>query len=147
MKSIILSTKMVRAILEGRKTQIRQIVKPQPLRDEEWGIRCPYEPGDSLWVQETWGKGKMLGNGYRYKADLFSNKESCIWISPIFMPKKAARIFLQVTKIRIERLQDITEDDARAEGIKDGGCLNCGNNEPCGCETPSPSAIDSFIML
>ncbi|SNS16878.1 hypothetical protein [Pseudomonas segetis] len=65
----------------------------------------------------------------------------------IHMPRWACRILLEVTEVRVERLQDITEEQARAEGITDGGCTSCGNHEPCGCECPSPDAVDSFVHL
>ena len=53
----------------------------------------------------------------------------------------------EITNIRVERVQDITEEDARAEGIIDGGCLNCGESEPCNCGNPLPDARDLFIYL
>lgn len=65
----------------------------------------------------------------------------------IHMPRWACRLVLEITSVRAERLQAITEEQARAEGITDGGCINCGHNEPCGCEAPAPSAIDSFAYL
>ena len=108
MKSIpiLMSTPMVRAILDGRKTQTRRI-----------DFKC--EPGDILWVRETWAQ---LGGIYFYKA---THKD--IWELPwkpsIHMPRKACRLFLEVTEVRKERLQDITKEDALAEGI----CL-LGNN-------------------
>jgi hypothetical protein len=63
------------------------------------------------------------------------------------MPRWASRIALEITAVRVERLQEITEKDARAEGIIDGGCLNCGEHEPCGCNNPQPDARDSFVWL
>jgi hypothetical protein len=67
------------------------------------------------------------------------------WLSQGSMPRWASRITLEVVDVRREKLQDITEDDARAEGIIDGGCLNCGNSEPCGCNEPLPSARDVLM--
>lgn len=187
MKPIIFSTEMVRAILEGRKTQTRRVVRPQPpdgeafygprlyypvaidkdgmmgpadkpifgISSEGWGTKCPYQPGRVLWVRETWGKREVVAGEYHYKADypahvlqgLFSAKAGWRWSPPIYMPKKAARLFLRVTGVRAEYLEEITDSDARAEGIKDGGCLSCGNNEPCGCEEPMPSPVDAFIRV
>jgi len=70
------------------------------------------------------------------------------WKRPaIFMPRRASRITLDVESVRLERLQEITEEDARAEGVGNGGCLNCGNSEPCGCVDPLPSARDTFVRL
>jgi hypothetical protein len=63
------------------------------------------------------------------------------------MPYEATRTICRIVGHRPERLQDITEEDARAEGIIDGGCLNCGEHEPCGCPNPRPDARDAFIHL
>lgn len=161
--TIIFSTEMVRAILDGQKTQTRRVIKPQPYRDKfygpewyrpvtidkngeevpgkpvygiygvygiysewgEWGIKCPYYPGMILWVRETW-QLSLAGGFYVYKADPgreTRNKELCKidptlkWRSPRFMPRAAARIFLEVKDVRVERLQDITEEDAIKEGF------------------------------
>ena len=82
-------------------------------------IKKPYEVGDVLYVRETWLKGD---DGYHYKANSTSLSEEVRkqfgykWKPSIHMPKVAARIFLKVTDVRAERLQDITEDQARREG-------------------------------
>ena len=85
-------------------------------------VSMPICIGDILWVRETWGKGYEEGS-YIYKASdklasLPSFKESSrlIYHPSIHMPKEAARIFLKVTDVRVERLQDITEDGAKREG-------------------------------
>ena len=84
-------------------------------------VNMPICIGDILWVRETWGKGYEEGS-YIYKASdklasLPSFKESSrlIYHPSIHMPKEAARIFLKVTDVRVERLQDITEEQAKAE--------------------------------
>ena len=145
MKPILLKTEMVRAILDGRKTVTRQVVKPQPKGQlvptlsggcwpgyfEEIGTsrvqRPPYRPGNILYVRETWQQG--LGGTYLYKAsaglDLFMNKEGNLvsnipWCPSIHMPRKAARIFLRVTDVRVERLQGIDDDGVVAEGLEIG---------------------------
>ena len=75
-----------------------------------------YQPGDILYVRETWSKGSLDYNKeqYYYRAD--NNKFCCRWHPAIHMPKEAARIWLKVTDVRVERLQDITEEQAKAEG-------------------------------
>ncbi len=131
---------------------------------------CPYgKPGDLLWVREAWQLHEKFTDNcvVVYKAN-----ERNSWTEfhrrfpvevargtpakpfqahgfrpSIHMPRWACRILLEVTDVRVERLQDITEDQARAEGITDGGCTSCGNSEPCGCDCPSPSAVDSFYHL
>jgi hypothetical protein len=129
---------------------------------------CPYgKPGDRLWVREAWG----LFNGFgfcdttcaglgglpedwqlAYRADHIDplhgdGPHQPVWRPSIHMPRWASRITLEIAAVRVERLQDISEDDARAEGITDGGCLNCGNPEPCECASPEPSARDAFCYL
>ena len=136
----------MKAILEGRKTQTRRIVKPQPIEHDgvcecgpaiagsmhalhQWLIanKCPYgKPGYRLWVRETWGKvhyeGVDLLPTYFYRADEHdSERDSLIrWKPSIHMPRVASRIILEVVSVRVERLQRITEDDARAEGVGEG---------------------------
>lgn len=144
MKPIIFSTPMIKAILEGQKTQTRRVMKPQPVLDNGfwrwhgagWSdsikrimpIPChsmynnaPYRPGDILWVKETWqyknyGDYGDTPDDFMYRTDA---NETWVgpWRSPRYMPRKAARIFLKVKDVRAERLQDITEEDVRAEGF------------------------------
>ena len=129
-KPILSNTEMVRAILEGRKTVTRRVVKPQPMIGstiypnidvagkvcaEIWGngavkhIKQPYHRGDILWVRETWLK--FPAGGYAYKADANSNSEKLRvelgykWHPSIHMPREAARIWLRVTDVRVEQLQ------------------------------------------
>jgi hypothetical protein len=127
-KPILFNTEMVRAILEGRKTCTRRVLK-QPFEVHPNGYitkprgnerLCPYippyQPGDILYVRETWCKGSYGDEKekYYYKAD--DNNFFCTWHPSIHMPKEAARIFLKVTDVRVDRLQDITDDGAKAEG-------------------------------
>lgn len=118
-KPILFNTQMVRAILDGRKTCTRRIVKPQPTA--HYGVQCikpPYQPGDILYVRETW---KKAPNGYYYYEDWQRDDIADVtkWKPSIHMPKEAARIWLKVTNVRVERLQDMTDDDAEAEGCFD----------------------------
>ena len=113
---IIFSAPMIRALLEKRKTQTR---------------RCPttrwarIQLGDRLWVQEAWSReGRaQLGLGMRYYASAseadkeWFREEGWTWNSPAQMPRWASRLILIVTGTRLERLQDISEGDAKAEGI------------------------------
>jgi hypothetical protein len=135
-KPILFSTPTVKAILEGRKTMTRRVVEPQPVldgdgfwqwKDCQWhdgGIGCPqsgiddyspYRPGDILWVRETWGE---KDDYYYYRADEDFDTPILRWKPSIFMPREAARLFLEVKAVRIERLQDITEEDSKAEGVE-----------------------------
>lgn len=197
-KPILFSTSMVQALNEGRKTQTRRVVKPQPEFDTAWknlslaekmlddfgevtpdadiipyinvkgnwlglskksdsgltGTGCvipnvsvPYHVGDILWVRETWAETTNIHNlsvwpnrpciitdemqkkilsAYIWRADGewqwcdddgFSTEKSC-WKPSIFMPKAACRLFLKVTSVRVERLQDISEADAVGEGVE-----------------------------
>lgn len=182
-RPILFSGEMVRAILDGRKSMTRRVVKEIPMlgtpiawcaaakaQEPGWvhivgDYRrfCPYGiPGDRLWVRETWKLWEDPKDGHDwvlYRAggkmsfpniehldmprDPFADK----WRPSIFMPRWASRITLEITGVRVERVQDITEGDVREEGITDGGCLNCGEHEPCGCDNPQPDARDAFIWL
>lgn len=157
MKPILFNTEMVQAILEGRKTVTRRVIKPQPeVRPQKmpknscypggYGvpnssriIYCPFEPGDILYVRETWAFVPCIDCGlYRhgacrpapttyedkeaisegcfvYKED-YPEPERICWHPSIHMPKQAARIFLRVTEIWPDRLQNINGLHAKAEG-------------------------------
>ncbi|MCQ4139205.1 hypothetical protein [Chryseobacterium sp. EO14] len=149
-KPILFSTPMVQAIMEDRKTQTRRIVKSKhesgmfrcgrdkagniteitsldwdhrPKNDSCNDIKPICNVGDILWVRETFhiAEENEFGIKYIYKADVLPNLLQFHEFKPsIFMPKDAARIFLEVTNIRVERLQDISEDDARDEGARKG---------------------------
>jgi hypothetical protein len=133
-KPILFNAHMVTAILDNRKSQTRRIIKPQPIGPVEktpdskfWldhGFPHPEErpnefgclhgkPGDRLWVRETF---HFSGDVPIYRAD-FNPSIQALWTPSIFMPRTASRITLEITDIRAERLQAITETDAIAEGI------------------------------
>lgn len=156
---MLFSAPMVRAILQGRKTMTRRVVKPPTLYrwiDMDVGTMVnsgghkkhisdlpkKYAVGDEIWVRETFGS-TLGGNSFVYKADnclvpKLSDKElrhffsrACTpiempekWTPSIHMPRKASRITLKVTGVRVERLNDISEDDAIAEGsfLNQCGC-------------------------
>lgn len=140
-RPILFSGSMVRAILEGRKTQTRRIIKPQPIpysgagdskrKGHPWmpigGVfkqswRCPYgKPGDRLWVRETWAYEGTDGSSVlpiQYRADRSDWLECSKWKPSIYMHRAASRIDLEITGIRAEQIQEITEDDAKAEGVE-----------------------------
>ena len=158
---ILFTAEMVRAIRDTRKTQTRRVMKPQPIDNVSNGVWypkpnpdnakhyaheehfkkgvvidfCPYgNPGDLLWVKETWNAGMIMGysqgepeiipwshctkeerktfpvNQVFYKADDDLSK-SGPWVSSLFMPKWASRIKLEITDIGVERLQDMSHND------------------------------------
>ena len=130
-KPILFNTDMVKAILDGRKTQTRRVCKGQPQDEtanpETMGYKPPYKPGDILWVRETWcalpvspGGHLRIPERYYYKADPELRPEGwrVNWKPSIHMPREAARLFLRVNEVRIERVQNITPEDAGAEGVQ-----------------------------
>lgn len=165
-KPILFSGPMVQAILEQRKTQTRRVVKPQPdyfincyggkpkpitggfygavlTNNIEKNIKAPYQPGDILWVRETFTKIRDIETGHidtfyaASKKDFDTVRSTYLcddegfdtgrpfpWKPSIHMPKAAARIFLRVTNVRVEQVQDISEADATAEGIIGAPCPN-----------------------
>jgi len=92
---------------------------------QDWYAVCPYgQVGDRLWCKEVWGAWPAMGGGVqedslRYRADgEYQNEHNAWrWRSPRFMPRWASRITLEITDVRVERLQDISNEDARAEGV------------------------------
>lgn len=147
-RPIIFSGEMVRTILDGRKTQARRVIKPQPSTDHyghQWMFYsnpskrlqinlytipklCPYgQPDDRLWVRESFAPERMASGETRieYKADggspppyvMNDGREiPCSWKPSIHMPCWASRIILEITEVRVERLQEIGVEDAIAEG-------------------------------
>lgn len=112
-KPILFNTNMVKAILEGRKTQTRRVCKGYgECNPVQIGYHPPFNPGDILWVRETWHKD--VGR-YMYKASYADNekfyrngeKVQIKWHPSIHMPKAAARIFLRVKDVRVEKLNAI----------------------------------------
>ncbi len=160
-RPILFSGEMVRAILDGRKTQTRRYIKPAPVyhvdpmtycgwlfhqrgKTSRWMwpnakveiiAECPYGvPGDRLWVRETWAVDAELaqvkrenedvmgppgfGHGPYFRADPVHENTGLRWRSSIHMPRWASRITLEITGVRVERLQDISEADATAESCE-----------------------------
>ena len=217
-RGMIFNGEMVRAILDGRKTQTRRIMKVQPESNQlglllitdstkhsdigkyHWAesnatgnhvrsklFSSPFGAvGERIWVRETWatlgneegcyvdwednlckGDERSAARIYRasceqrpgdyglwsipddayWKPHTKEHKFEGAWRPSIHMPRWASRILLEITDVRVERLNAISEEDARAEGIIDGGCLNCGEPEPCGCANPEPDATDAFAYL
>lgn len=150
-KPILFSTPMVRAILNGRKTETRRVIKNPEQHQIEWdgynaffedhygdrhhiNTAAPYQPGQPLWVRETFCPvDDTEFNGKKwidYRATPWdsakhpagwenapNDEQALKWKPSIFMPRKYARLFLEVNSIHAERLQDITEEGARAEGM------------------------------
>lgn len=116
---------MIKQILLGNKTQTRRIIKPQPFEfidfenDTQIKKFCPLgKAGDLIYVKEAFQETNSGGFIYKFPEgrEMFSDIIS--WKSPVFMPKAAARIWLEVVDIKVERLQDIIEEDAIKEGVK-----------------------------
>jgi hypothetical protein len=170
---ILFSGAMVRAILAGVKTMTRRIMKPQPKYDppkvqEIW--YCPYKVGDRLWVREAFSpcvcdecrkawpkqpdpiKIKQAPHRVTYRAT-YAGPSGIIFRSSIFMPRWASRIMLEVTAVRAERLQEITSEDALAEGIGYDFQMNAGwpdyrhINKSGVCELTQDTPEISFATL
>lgn len=140
-RPILFNGEMVRAIIAGRKTQTRRIIKQQPdvdglAREIATGrfydtghveYRPPYREGDVLYVRETWVETNITGC-YVYRADfkdtdgrrwdsVANDPDGVVWRPSIHMPKEAARLWLNVSDVCVERLQYISYSDAMAEGV------------------------------
>jgi len=119
-RPILYRAPMVRAILRDEKTQTRRRVKPRRREDAGLAGPCPYGvPGDRLWVKETFrfGEGGLAREFVHYRADEDEPPAPGQWKPSIFMPRHASRITLEVTAVRVQRVQDIDEVDAIAEGV------------------------------
>lgn len=152
-RPILFSAPMVRAILEGRKTQTRRVVKPQPhemfdfqkpgdwwphggyahrIGSREMREMCPHgAAGDRLWVRETWawpGEEEVL---YRATDQHLQDRmkehplnPQFVWRPSIFMRRQHSRISLEITGVRVERLHEMSAEDALAEGIEERSGLD-----------------------
>jgi hypothetical protein len=202
-RPILFSGPMVRALLDGSKTQTRRVVKPvgahhlfqfrgedeargadEPTGEWAWcraehvvsdHIRCPFgKPGDRLWVRETWAiecLGRIgTSEGYdcsyelEYRADGATHEFECPpgtddsaylraydrmrgdWWPSIHMPRWASRIALEVTGVRVERLQEISETDAFAEGVDNTMCAKAVSRAPSRA-TLLPMTVHGFAHL
>ena len=156
-RPIIFSAPMVQALIEGRKTQTRRILKKGcpasrnlilPDGPNKGAVQLNYAPGNRLWVKEAW---RIDGAGCRvpaemcrlhrvveYRADGYEPDRHAER-SPIFMPRWASRLTLTVSDVRVQRLQDISEADAWAEGCRRGEMNDHG--EPFPADEPDPSGI------
>lgn len=173
---ILFSTPMVQAILAGRKFQTRRDRNLQRVNSpgqefdfvriyngeakfcqvhnwtNEVKINCPYgQPGDVLWVKETHLFDEEAGI-YKFAADMSASDVKYLkgcWTPSIHMPKEAARVWLEIVSIRVERLQDISEADALAEGIEPiaDGFKNYGKPSKLGTNFLWPDAYHSFQSL
>nr|WP_278810158.1 hypothetical protein [Obesumbacterium proteus] len=137
-RGMIFNSEMVRAILSGQKTQTRRVMKPQPVLEDAFvgGITkptwiykgtatpsgwimhnmCPFGAvGDLIWVRETFGD---CGVRLVYRADSDDGALCMVkrWTPANHMPRSASRILLEITNVRVERLNDISNEDAKAEG-------------------------------
>ncbi|HHX3152039.1 TPA: hypothetical protein ACU8OC_002015 [Klebsiella pneumoniae] len=138
--------------IQQKAESLRGVIHPVILDNGQMvSIICPHgKPGDRIWVRETWARYNIDQNSHdiAYRATTPADwPEEGRWRPSIHMPRWASRILLEITDVRVERLNAISEEDARAEGIIDGGCLNCGEPEPCGCANPEPDATDAFAYL
>ncbi|MDX6800909.1 hypothetical protein SJZ82_06910 [Serratia marcescens] len=187
-RPIIFNGEMVRAILDGRKTQTRRVMKPQPepcYRGGHWwpsntfktmlhieeqmqngaggwgglaGDACPFGAvGGRLWVRETFmdltgtgieaTTGKFEGFAYRADTpagsygDEVRKEYGLKWTPSLHMPRKACRILLEITAVRVERLNDISESDAKAEGVR--AIENNFGNGPAYCDYLLPNLDDA----
>ncbi len=179
--SILFNTEMVNAILEGRKTVTRRVLKhPFEIHPNRYITKmkgnerlCPYEPpyreGDILYVRESVFQGvehyldvsgetvSVLTHDFEYYADghhekdHWKDKYERTWMHrrpSIHMPKEAARIWLKVTNVRVERLQDITEDGVVKEGIYPSNCRQCMSKTECDiCPDEGYDEIDKFVEV
>ncbi|WP_438435983.1 morphogenetic protein [Klebsiella pneumoniae] len=171
-RGMIFNAEMVRAILAGRKTQTRRIMAPQPADDiercifpnpEEIGWKsslrhkhgsttahfCHYgKPGDRIWVRETWARYNIDQNSHdiAYRATTPADwPEEGRWRPSVHMPRWASRILLEITSVRVERLNSISQEDAQAEGLELTGWRPTYSDPDTGGEVMTP--YDNFAEL
>lgn len=178
-RPILFSAPMVRALLDGTKTQTRRVLRKQPHTDlDAWHLpeisgpdwvqehrfaegfdaaRVGYEIGYRLWVRETWtarmthgwtiadARSRQFQEEILYAADGDTSIDG--WWPSIHMPREFSRLTLTVTEVRVERLQDISEADASAEGISplSSGRYHCGHDEEGEITCKSP--VTAFAWL
>jgi len=175
-RPILFTGAMVRAILSGSKSQTRRVVKyqaPDLVDDDGWPLvdrsidgigevraACPYgQPGGGrLYVRETWAAPhaydhlppRLIPQDARIHYAATEDRGGLLWRPSIHMPRWASRITLEVTGVRVERLQDISEVDAISEGVRqmrDGSECWVGREGPRGLVTPWPTAREAFRDL
>lgn len=193
-KPILFKPRLVRAILDGRKTQTRRVIKPQPdfqTKGVQWkslwianrgfdiykafaDIACPYgEKGDQLWVREAWNHLQEIDGNLTYlwnddgtpkmktfyKATDPDHEDSYYdpdtdetsymkWKPSIHMPRWASRLTLEIINTRVERIQDISDNDAFAEGCNGPmPCMSGGEITECGPDTPVHDFKDSWDSI
>lgn len=126
-RPIIFSAEMVKAILGSRKTQTRRVCKLANPRSRDAVKHCPYgRVGDRLWLREAWAAQHRFdarkpseipaGSKVHYRAT-WEGPSGLLWRTPIYVPRWASRVTLEITDIRVQRLVDITEQDAATEGF------------------------------
>lgn len=168
---MIFNGEMVRAILDGRKTQTRRIMKNQPAGDypdtpalirsvgggfqwyghygESSIFNCPFGAvGDRIWVRETWARYNIDQDSHdmAYRATTPEDwPEEGRWRPSIHMPRWASRITLEITGVRVERLRDLSEDDAKSEGMELTGWRPTYSDPDSGGEVGTP--YDNFAQL
>jgi hypothetical protein len=161
-RPILFSSSMIRALMDGRKSQTRRLLKPNPsvafihcvdgrwiAEDEDadllYQVPLMYAPGDRLWVREAalfWVNtaDDSLSHVAAFKADGYELEPGERWRSSIHMPRWASRLTLTVTDVRVQRLQDITCAEVRAEGAINEGWDEW--REDVRCIAPSESVIE-----
>lgn len=155
-RPILFNGEMVRAVMDGCKTQTRRVIKPQPWNEADrtaggcgfaWGRKgydsraiywntteqslagsmigeCPYgQPGDRLWVRETWAQHPEVPWEWMYRADRGGDYQGAAqglfkWSPSIHMPRCVSRTDLEIESVRVERVQSISDFDAFQEGAK-----------------------------